>query len=99
LGELDLARDEYVRDAVQAEHRRAWGDLHDVLGQTLLAITLKADLARRLLRRDPERSRAELDELVTLTEQADEFSVIARGERAVEFEAELSSGVRLLEAA
>jgi hypothetical protein len=55
---LAQAREEYVRDAVQTEHRRAWRELHDVLGQTLVAISLKADLARRLLPAAPERSRA-----------------------------------------
>jgi two-component system sensor histidine kinase DesK len=99
MGELDLARDEYVRDAVQTERRRAWRDLHDVLGQTLVAISLKTDLARRLLSRAPDRSREELDELIGLAEKADELAVIARGERVFVFEAELSSAVRLLEAA
>jgi two-component system sensor histidine kinase DesK len=99
LGELAQARERYVREAVQGERRRAWRDLHDLLGRNLVAITLKADLARRLLRREPDRSRAEVEDLVELTGQADEIAVIARGERAVEFEVELAGAVRLLEAA
>jgi two-component system sensor histidine kinase DesK len=100
LNELDRARDRHVQYAVQAERRRAWGDLHDVLGQTLTAITLKADLARRMVRRSPERSLAELDELTELAGgQAHELGVIARGERTVSFDDELNNAVSLLAAA
>jgi two-component system sensor histidine kinase DesK len=100
LGELDLAREQWVRYAVDAEHRRAWGDLHDMLGQSLVAITLKADLARRLLTREPARSREELDELIELAAgQAQELAVIARGEVGVEFETELTKATWLLRAA
>jgi two-component system, NarL family, sensor histidine kinase DesK len=100
LTELDRARDRHVQYAVQAERRRAWGDLHDVLGQTLTAITLKADLARRMIRRSPERSLAELDELTELAGgQARELGVIARGERAVSLDNELNNALRLLRAA
>jgi two-component system, NarL family, sensor histidine kinase DesK len=100
LAELDRARDRHVQYSVQAERRRAWGDLHDVLGQTLTAITLKADLARRMVRRWPERSLAELDELTELAGgQARELGVIARGERTVSLDKELNNALSLLRAA
>jgi two-component system sensor histidine kinase DesK len=100
LGQLDGAREAQVRFAVDAERRRIWGDVHDVLGQTLTAITLKADLARRMVSGAPERSLAELDEVIGLaSHQAHELSSIARGERAVVFDAEIENAVALLSAA
>jgi two-component system, NarL family, sensor histidine kinase DesK len=100
LGRLDGAREAQVRLAVDAERRRIWGDVHDVLGQTLTAITLKADLARRMISRAPTRSLAELDEVIELAGgQAHELGVIARGEREVSFDAEIRTAVGLLRAA
>jgi two-component system sensor histidine kinase DesK len=100
LGELDSAREAQVRFAVEAEQRRIWGDVHDVLGQTLTAITLKADLARRMIASAPEQSLVEVDEVIELAaDQARELGVIARGERAVSLEAEIANAIGLLCAA
>jgi two-component system, NarL family, sensor histidine kinase DesK len=100
LGQLDCAREAQVSFAVDAERRRIWSDVHDVLGQTLTAITLKADLARRMVADEPTRSLAELDEVIELaTDQAHELGVIARGERDVIFEAEIENAISLLRAA
>ncbi|MGH2867800.1 MAG: sensor histidine kinase [Solirubrobacteraceae bacterium] len=100
LDELGAARDAHVRYAIEAERRRAWGDVHDVLGQALTAITLKADLARRMISRAPEQSLAELDEVIDLaSDQAHGLGVIARGEREVSFDAEVDNAIALLRAA
>jgi two-component system, NarL family, sensor histidine kinase DesK len=100
LGRLDAAREAQVRYAVDAERRRIWGDAHDVLGQTLTAITLKTDLARRTVVHAPEQSLRELDEVIELaTDQAHELGVIARGERVVAFEMEVETAVGLLRGA
>jgi two-component system, NarL family, sensor histidine kinase DesK len=100
LGELDMARDAHVRYAIEAEGRRAWGDVHNVLRQALTAIMLKADLARRMISRAPQQSLAELDEVIELAaEQAHELGVIARGERDVNLDAEVDNAIALLRAA
>ena len=89
-----------MRLAVDAERRRIWGDVHDMLGQTLTAITLKADLARRMMARAPERSPAELDEVIELAaDQAHELGMIARGEREIVFDVEIENAIGLLRAA
>lgn len=49
--------------AAQAERERIARDLHDLLGHTLTLVAVKADLAARLVERDPERARAEMIEL------------------------------------
>lgn len=45
-------------------------DVHDILGHTLTAVSLKSQLARRTLRTDPDRAEAELDEVLRLTQVA-----------------------------
>jgi two-component system sensor histidine kinase DesK len=72
LRNLDLvaARDENARLAVSAERSRFARDLHDILGHSLTVITVKAELANRLLDVDPERARAELVDLERLSRDA-----------------------------
>jgi two-component system sensor histidine kinase DesK len=53
LRELHTAREELARQAVMEERLRMARDLHDLLGHTLSLITLKSQLAGRLLEKDP----------------------------------------------
>ncbi|MFY0665027.1 MAG: sensor histidine kinase [Natronospirillum sp.] len=46
-----------------AERERIARDLHDLLGHTLSGIRIKAELAERLLERDPERARQEMKDI------------------------------------
>ncbi len=46
-----------------AERERIARDLHDLLGHTLSLITLKAELARKLVDRDPQRAKQEMLEV------------------------------------
>lgn len=45
-------------------------DVHDILGHSLTVLTLKAEVAQRLVRTDPERAEAELAEMVGLSRAA-----------------------------
>jgi len=58
--ELRLTQAEVRRLARVAERERIARDLHDVLGHTLSLITVKSELAGRLIERDPDRARDEL---------------------------------------
>jgi len=60
--DLQQARERLVA-ALEDERRRLRHDLHDGLGPTLTAITLRADAATNLLVKDPARARELLDEL------------------------------------
>ena len=60
--DLQRARERLVA-ALEEERRRLRHDLHDGLGPTLTAITLRADAATNLLLKDPARARELLDEL------------------------------------
>jgi two-component system sensor histidine kinase DesK len=61
--ELAASRDESRRLAVVAERERIARDLHDVLGHTLTVVAVKADLAAKLVERDPDAARREIDEI------------------------------------
>ena len=47
--------------AVSEERLRIARDLHDLLGHSLSVIALKSDLAGRLIERDPEAARREIE--------------------------------------
>jgi two-component system sensor histidine kinase DesK len=63
------AREESVATelATVREREEISRDVHDLLGHSLTVVVLKAQLARKLLRDDPDRAEAELDELLRLT--------------------------------
>lgn len=69
---LELLRieQENAHLAVENERTRFARDLHDILGHSLTVITVKAELAQRLLDVDPERTRAELGDLERLSRDA-----------------------------
>jgi two-component system, NarL family, sensor histidine kinase DesK len=72
LRNVDLlrAREENAQLAVAAERNRFARDLHDILGHSLTVITVKAELANRMLDLDPDRARAELKDLERLSRDA-----------------------------
>jgi two-component system sensor histidine kinase DesK len=72
--ELILSRKETQRLAQVAERERIARDLHDLIGHTFSVITLKADLAGRLLdkgqAKDLEKARAEIKQLEDISRDA-----------------------------
>ncbi|WP_208379118.1 sensor histidine kinase [Cumulibacter soli] len=56
--------------AVVAERERVARDVHDVLGHSLTVVIVKAELAERLVRIDPERAERELSEITSLSREA-----------------------------
>lgn len=68
--DLLRARNENAQLAVTAERSRFARDLHDILGHSLTVITVKAELANRLLDVDHVRARAELEDLERLSRDA-----------------------------
>ena len=68
--DLLRAREENARLAVAEERSRLARDLHDILGHSLTVITVKAELAGRLLDVDPERARSELADVERLGREA-----------------------------
>ncbi len=68
--ELLLMREENESLILQQERNRFAQDLHDILGHSLTVITVKAELASRLLDIDVVRARAEIDDLERLSRDA-----------------------------
>ncbi|MDP9820238.1 two-component system sensor histidine kinase DesK [Nocardioides massiliensis] len=53
-----------------AERERVARDVHDVLGHSLTVVTTKAELAERLIDLDPDRAKAELAQIQSLSREA-----------------------------
>jgi signal transduction histidine kinase len=70
LTELHDARMRLADVAVAQERLRLARDLHDLLGLSLSAVTLKSELAHRLIGTCPERARAELVEILDIARRA-----------------------------
>lgn len=83
---LNISRRENASLAVQAERNRMARDLHDILGHSLTVITVKSELAGRLLEAGAtDRARAEVADLERLSREA-----LADVRRAVEGYREIS---------
>jgi Signal transduction histidine kinase len=95
---LQLSQDEVRRLATTAERERIGRDLHDLLGHTLSLVALKADLAGKLLERDPAAARREIDELGGVARQAlSQVRKAVSGIRSAQFAAELAAAGLLLQ--
>ena len=68
--ELVEARGELARLAVADERVRIARDLHDSLGQSLALVTLKSELAGRLLPDQPKRAREEVQDIERVSREA-----------------------------
>jgi len=97
---LHKANEEIEHLAKVAERERIARDLHDVLGHTLSVITLKSELAGKLMDRDPERAGKEIREVEEISRQAlQEVRDAIRGYRAKGLAAELAQAKATLETA
>ena len=86
--------------AVQEERARIARDLHDILGHSLTVISVKAELAERLLDDDPVRAKAELEDLQRLSRDAlADVRSTAQGIRGISLPGEIASARMALESA
>lgn len=100
LDELSAARTELAELAVGRERLRVARDLHDLLGQSLSAVSLKGDLALRLLPTDTAAARAEIESLTGLArETLHDVRAVAHDEHGVSLPAEIEAATALLGAA
>ncbi len=100
LRELQGAREELAHQAVTEERFRMARDLHDLLGHTLSLITLKSELAGRLLERDPRTAAQEIHEVERVARQAlREVREAVAGYRQRTLRGELDGARQILEAA
>jgi two-component system sensor histidine kinase DesK len=98
--ELDAARQEIARLAVEDERNRFARDLHDILGHSLTVVAVKAELAGRLVRLDPDRAEAEITDVERLAREAlADVRTAVDGYRDVTLAAELANARSALSAA
>jgi len=98
--QLRKANEEIETLAKVAERERIARDLHDVLGHTLSVITLKSELAGKLIDRDPQRAGKEIREVEQISRQAlTDVRDAIRGYRSQGLVAELAQAKTTLETA
>lgn len=92
-----LAHEAQSTFALVAERERVARDVHDVLGHSLTALSVKAELAARLVDLDPARAKEELESIQATARQAlAEVRATVGGLRAGNLEAELAAAPRVL---
>ncbi len=100
IRELRAARQDVARLAVADERVRFSRDLHDVLGHNLSVIALQAQVARRLMGRDPAAAEAALSSLEGVAhESLDAVREMVAGYRQLSLGEELDGAREVLEAA
>jgi two-component system, NarL family, sensor histidine kinase DesK len=98
--ELDEAHREIARLAVEEERNRFARDLHDILGHSLTVMAVKAELAGRMVRLDPDRAESEITEVERLSRSAlAEVRTAVAGYRDVSLATELANARSALSAA
>ena len=98
FGEREYLANAALREhAVVIERERVARDVHDVLGHSLTALSVKAELAARLIDIDPARAKEELESIQATARQAlAEVRATVGGLRAGNLEAELAAAPRVL---
>ncbi|MBS1674172.1 MAG: sensor histidine kinase [Actinobacteria bacterium] len=100
LAQLRRTQKELAVVAVEEERNRVARDMHDILGHSLSAISLKADLAAKLADRDPAAAVAEIHEVQTLARATlGDMRAVVSGYRQVRIASEIASLRTLLPAA
>ncbi len=100
IDELRRTRAELARTAVADERLRIARDLHDLLGHSLSLITLKAELAGRVIAADPDRAAREIRELETVARRSlAEVRQAVTSYRQPRLAAELATARRMLASA
>ncbi|WP_406508693.1 sensor histidine kinase [Streptomyces sp. NBC_00212] len=100
IDRLHASREELSRLAVAGERLRFARDLHEVLGLSLSAISLKCELAYRLLADAPEKAYDEVGEVLRTSRKAlADVRSVSRGYRQMSLSDEANAAVSMLSAA
>ncbi|MFE6042473.1 sensor histidine kinase [Streptomyces sp. NPDC056452] len=98
--EVHATREELARMAVTQERLRFARDLHDLLGYSLSAITLKGELIQRLISSRPDKAREETASVLRVARQAlADVRLVSSGYRDMSLSEEAESAGTVLAAA
>lgn len=90
--EKERARELEKQQASITERERIARDLHDLLGHTLTMVSLKSDLVLKLLDKDPEAARSEINDIRTSSREAlSDIRAVLSGMNRTSFQSELSN--------
>ncbi len=96
LDELRLAREHIVRLRLDKERHRIFRDLHDILGRTLVAASLRTQTALRLLDDDEAGCRIQLEQAAqTLSDGHAQLRALVRGAVIRGLHSEITTAVDL----
>ncbi|HSU79835.1 MAG TPA: sensor histidine kinase [Candidatus Angelobacter sp.] len=99
-GQLEHANKKISRLIINEERQRIARDLHDTLGQKLSLIGLKSDLARKLLDKNPNAARKEIEEISQTARTAlNEVRQMVSDMRRIKLTEEITHVKQMLEAA
>ncbi len=97
---LHETQDELTQMAVTTERLRFARDLHDLLGYSLSAITLKSELVHRLIAVNPARATKEVEDVLAIARQSlDDVRSVASGFREMSLSQEVAAARSVLSAA
>ncbi|MBB3112224.1 two-component system sensor histidine kinase DesK [Paenibacillus phyllosphaerae] len=97
---LSVANEEIARLSKQEERQRISRDLHDTLGHTLSLITLKSELAEKLITRNPERAVQEVKDIQATSRAAlKQVRELVLNMSAVTIQSEVEQAKQILAAA
>ncbi|WP_227013666.1 sensor histidine kinase [Paenibacillus psychroresistens] len=97
---LNLANEEIAHLSKNEERQRISRDLHDTLGHTLSLITLKSELAEKLMIKNPERAAQEVKDIQTTSRAAlKQLRELVSGMNAVTVRDEITHAKQILAAA
>ncbi len=100
VAEVHSTRGQVAALAVERERLRFARDLHDLLGYSLSAITLKSEVVHRLLPGDPHRAREEVASTLEVARQAlADIRAVSQGYRELSIAAEAERVKSVLSAA
>ena len=96
--ELVLTQQEVRRLARTSERERIARDLHDLIGHTFSVITLKAELANKLIDKDIDKARSEIKALENISRDAlSQVREVVTGYRTSDLNTELAHAKYVLE--
>lgn len=94
--ELASTREQVARLRVDEERSRIQRDLHDLLGRTLVTVSMRTQTALRLIGKDPSAARVQLEETAALVASGQaQLRELVAGRSIVGLEQELTSAQEL----
>ncbi|MCP2339275.1 sensor histidine kinase [Actinomadura rupiterrae] len=100
VGELRAAHTELAELAIAQERLRISRDVHDLIGQSLSAVSLRGDLALRLLETDPKAAQSEVATLTAVARAAlRDLATVSQDGTGVDLDTEAAGARTLLAAA